>query len=139
MTSPQDQLTHLFRYQRPLINDSTLYGKVDFDDMKRLDRAIHGDPIVSTECCLYAAKTKGKYAYFSYRGKKVSVLRLLSHNFVKDLHQEDTITYLCENPGLCCNIAHFRVGKKKATPKKEIKLECDLDIPTNEEEIFKMD
>ena len=31
------------------------------------------------------------------------------HNYVKDIQKKDILNYSCENPGICCNIAHFSV------------------------------
>ena len=138
-SSPQNHLNHLIRFQRPLIKDSSLYGKLDFDDLKRIDLYIIGDPIVSDKCCLFKGKTTSRYASISYRGKKVSILRLLCHNFIKDINPDDTIIYLCENPGLCCNIKHFDTIEKKKDPIIEEDFNLNTCFHDEEEKTFKMD
>ena len=105
--SLQDQLRNLLSHQRKDVNDIGLYGKLEFDDMKRLDRFIQGDPTSSMDCCLFLGKKKGTYCYFSFRGKKVSILRLMYHNFVGDLEPIHKIGHTCDNKGICCNLQHY--------------------------------
>ena len=113
MSTPQDQLRNLLCYQRKNINDIGLYGRLDFEDMKRIDRLICGDPIKDSSCCIFLGKKKNKYCCFSYRGKKTSVLRLLYHNLVDDIKPDHKIIHTCENKTICCNINHFYMLEKE--------------------------
>jgi len=114
MSSPQFKLRYLlnFQRQRENINDVGNYGKLDFHDIKRLDTYIKGNIFVGDKCCLYTGEIKKKYSTISYNGKKVSVLRLLYHNYIDDINHEDNLEYLCDNPGICCNLRHFKIKGK---------------------------
>jgi uncharacterized protein YuzB (UPF0349 family) len=137
MSSPCDHLRNLLEYQRPNVIDVDLYGRLTFEDLKRIDLFVSGDPIKSDSCSLFIGKKVGKYSPFCYRGKKVSLLRILSHNFCKDIHKNDVIEYHCINKGICCNIKHFTVVSKN----QEIieKSEKRLENKENDENIFEMD
>ena len=115
MSSPQIKLYRLVDIQRKNIPDIGNYGKLEYADIKRLDRYISGD-IFGHSCCLYHGERKANYTTMSYRSKKISVLRLLYHNYVEDINHSDKIIYLCENKGLCCNLKHFRVKVKQLPP-----------------------
>ena len=84
MSSPQFKLRYLLNFQRQRSNIKEIgnYGKMDFHDIKRLDMYIKGNIFVSDNCCLYTGEIKKKYSTISYKGKKVSVLRLLYHNYI---------------------------------------------------------
>lgn len=114
MSSPQFKLRYLlnFQRQRKKISEIGNYGRLDFEDIKRLDKYIKGNIFVSNECCLYTGEVKKKYSTISYQGKKVSVLRLLYHNYIDDVEEKDTLEYLCDNPGVCCNLKHFKIKGK---------------------------
>jgi hypothetical protein len=109
MSSPQFKLRYLLNFQRKNISDSGNYGRLGFQDLKRLDTYIKGNIFSSNKCCLYTGEIKKKYSTISYKGKKVSVLRLLICNFVSDVKSEDILEYLCENTGICCNLKHFKI------------------------------
>lgn len=109
MSTPQDQLINLLTYQRKDIPDTGLYGRLSFEDLKRIDMITKGDIITSNDCCLYLAKAKGNYCTFSFKGKKVSIIRLLYHNYVEDVKSTHKFRHICENPGICCNIRHLFV------------------------------
>ena len=108
MTSPQNYLRNLLSHQRKNIPDIGLYGKLLFDDMKRIDLFISGDPIVDVKnCCLFTGRRKNDYCYFSYRGRKTSIIRLMYHNFIEDINPLHRIKHTCENKGVCCNLNHI--------------------------------
>ena len=133
MTSKQDELRHLLCSQRSKVPDIGLYGKLSFEDMKRLDKTITGDITNSRECCLYNGTTVGeKYATFSFNGKKTSLVRLIYHNLVNDVNPDKKLEWSCENKGLCCNLSHFDMFPKDI-PKIEEKSEEGGDFHENEE------
>ena len=142
MSSKQDELRHLICTQRKEVPDIGLYGKLCFDDLKRVDRTISGDITYSSDCCMYNGTTIGdKYATFSYRGKKTSLIRLLYHNLVEDVNPDMRIEWSCENKGLCCNLSHFDMISKE-TPETEENSDDRMKIHEKEEKeenIFKFD
>lgn len=142
MSSRQDNLRNLLCSQRKDIPDKGLYGKLQFEDMKRLDMCISGDIIISDKCCLYIGQTvSNRYCTFSFRGKKTSILRMLYHNFVDDIEPDLRLKYTCENKGLCCNLSHFDMESEE-TPEIEESLNEQRENPENEkieENIFKFD
>jgi hypothetical protein len=118
MSSPQLKLSKMVDMQRPDIPDIGNYGKLEYTDIKRLDRYIDGD-IFGGSCCVYNGERKSNYTTLSYRSKKISVLRLLYHNYVSNIQQVDKIKYLCDNKGICCNIHHIVLKvKPPEIPKK---------------------
>ena len=132
--SLQDNLTNLLNHQRKNIKDIGLYGELSFDDMKRLDLAIDGDPTSSNDCCLYNGPIINKqYCSLSYKGTKCSIIRLIYHNFVKDVEQHHRIFHTCKNKGICCNYKHLYVKEFNFnnTPKIEESGETNVN-----EEIF---
>ena len=143
MSSKQDELTNLISLQRKDVPDVGLYGKLSFEDLKRIDRASLGDVTSSRNCCLYIGETvSNTYCTFSYKGKKTSIIRMLYHNFIGDIDPDAQIKYTCENKGRCCNLKHFELNKKKKAPKKEEISDSQQENKENEkkdENIFKFD
>ena len=82
MSSPQDRLSQLMAHQRRNIKPSGNYDTMSFDDLKRIDRYIHDDIFNLQHCCLYKGERHLNYTTISFRGKKVSLLRLLYHNYI---------------------------------------------------------
>ena len=133
MSSKQDELRHLLCYQRRVIPDIGLYGRLSFDDLKRIDRTISGDITNSDNCCLYTGTiVRDKYSTFSYKGKKTSLIRLLYHNLVEDVDPTMKIEWSCENKGICCNLSHFDMVSKE-TPEKEEISNCHTENNEKEE------
>lgn len=112
MSSPQDNLRKLINHQRQHIESAGNYGKLTFEDIKRIDRYIQCDIFNAKTCCVYLGETKKKYATISFQRKKVSVLRLLYHNYVAPIEKKDIHTHRCENSGVCCNLNHFYMKDK---------------------------
>lgn len=141
MSTPQDQLVHLISFQRRDVLDSGLYGKLTFEDLKRLDLITQGDVVFSKQCCLYKGKPKGSYCTFSFRGKKVSLLRLLYHNYYNDIKPSHRIKFLCENEGLCCNINHFFMitDEPLKDPEESEESESDTEKRAEEDNAFKIE
>ena len=135
MSSRQDNLRNLLCTQRKDVPDIGLYGKLTFEDWKRIDLTISGDITKSIGCCLYNGVTVGgNYCTFSFRGKKTSLLRILYHNLIEDLDPSMRIKHTCENKGICCNLSHFNMISDETSEieeKSESEHESDAD-----EEVF---
>lgn len=142
MSSKQDELKNLLCYQRRDVPDIGLYGKLNFEDMKRIDRTIYGDITNSKGCCLYNGTIVGnKYSTFSFNGKKTSLIRMLYHNFINDIDPNKRVEWSCKNKGLCCNLSHFDMVLKDI-PEKEENLILGGENQENkkiDENIFKFD
>ena len=109
MTSPQSRLIYLLSYQRKDIPTIGNYGKMSFDDIKRIDKYIPNNIFIGDDCVIWNGEKKNNYNTISYNSKKVSVLRLLLHNYVDDIKEKDSINYLCENKGTCVKLSHINV------------------------------
>ena len=86
------------------------YGKLSFNDIKRLDLLIEGN-IFEDTCTKYKGQIKNNRCLFSYKGKKVCLQRLLYHNYINSL-TNNKIRYLCNNKN-CCSIKHLIIKKIK--------------------------
>jgi len=101
------QLINLIKKQRKDIKKNGNYGKLSFEDIKRVDKYLNQNIFASEICCIYRGELKRNYATISFKGKKVSVHRLLYHNYKSAIIDGDYITFNCENRGVCCNLKHF--------------------------------
>jgi hypothetical protein len=121
MSSPQMSLENLFKFQRPKIKDSGNYGKMLFEDIKRVDLYIHSNIFNSRSCCIYTGEIKKTYSTISFRGKKVSLIRLLYHNYIDHISENNKIEYIaeCDNKGICCNLNHFRIKNTNTNNDKD--------------------
>ena len=114
MKRPQQFLIDLMSKFRKDIQPSGNYDKMTFEDAKRVDLNIMADIFDSDECCCYLGEiTNGTYSCTSFKKKKVSVLRLLHHNYTCHIDNKSVIEYLCKNRGICCNLKHSQVIIKK--------------------------
>lgn len=103
-----DNIPDLLRNQRKNIKISGNYGKMSFYDIKRFDKYTGGN-VFGDDCVKYYGDLKDyKTSIFSYRGKKVSLYRLLYHNFIGDINRRDKLCLECPNKPLCCNINHIK-------------------------------
>ena len=112
MTS-NDNLKCLIQKQRKNIRKSGNYNKMSFRDLKRLDTYIEGDIFNSDDCIRYNGEVKKNTAIFSFKGKKVSLHRLLFHNFVDHIIRSNVIKFKCPNRGLCTNLNHIYLKGQK--------------------------
>jgi len=127
MSSPQLKLYYYVHNQRKKIEDCGNYGKMSYEDIKRLDRYIPNNIFRDDDsCCIYNGEVKTNYCTMSFRSKKISVLRLLYHNYIDHINKSDTIEYLCENNGICCKLSHFKVKDKP-----EVDVAYSYKPPTN--------
>jgi len=111
--SSQTLFVNLIKKQRKNIRKKGNYGKLSFDDIKRVDKYLKRNIFDSSDCCIYKGELKKNYATISYKGKKVSVHRLLYHNYIGCIADGDYVTFNCNNRGICCNLKHFTMSKKK--------------------------
>lgn len=113
--SSQTLFVNLIRKQRKNIRRKGNYGKLSFDDIKRVDKYLNKNIFANDDCCIYKGELKKNYATISFKGKKVSVHRLLYHNYINSIADGDYVTFNCKNRGICCNLKHFTMSKKKKT------------------------
>ena len=102
-----NKFKNLIQQQRSDIKKSGNYSKMSFRDLKRLDIYIEGDIFDSEDCVRYTGELKKNTAIFSFKGKKVSLHRLLYHNFIDRIETSDIIKFKCPNNGLCANLQHI--------------------------------
>ena len=117
----QTLFVNLIKKQRKNIRQKGNYGKLSFDDIKRVDKYLKRNIFDNSDCCIYKGELKKNYATISFKGKKVSVHRLLYHNYISKITDGDYVTFSCNNKGACCNLQHFTMSKKKKEPKKNSK------------------
>lgn len=98
----------LLKKQRKEIKNYNNYGKLTFSDIKRLDKKLNKN-IFTNECVLYNGHTRNNQCIFSYNGKKISLQRLLYHNYINDISQHH-VKLKCKNQTCCC-INHFDIQK----------------------------
>lgn len=106
-------LSILIKNQRSDIKKSGNYNKMNFRDLKRLDTYIEGNIFNEDDCIRYNGELKKNTAIFSFKGKKVSLHRLLFHNFKRHIIRSDIIKFKCPNKGLCCNLDHIYIKGEK--------------------------
>ena len=100
-------LHKIIKKQLPNVYKIGNYSKMSFRDLKRLDTYIEGDIFNTDECMRYTGELKKNTAIFSFKGKKVSLHRLLYHNFIGPINRSDVIKFKCPNCGLCANLNHI--------------------------------
>lgn len=102
-----NNLQKLIKHQREDIKKSGNYSKMSFRDLKRLDTYVQGDMFDNDDCVRYTGELKKNTAIFSFKGKKVSLHRLLFHNYKDHIMRSDIIKFKCPNKGICSNINHI--------------------------------
>ena len=107
-------LKKLIQNQREDIRKSGNYSKMSFRDLKRLDMYVQGDMFDDdNQCIRYIGELKKNTAIFSFKGKKVSLHRLIYHNFIDHIVRNDIIKFKCPNKGICSNINHIYLKKNE--------------------------
>ena len=115
--NPKNQkYLNLFEKQRKQIKDvfahKSEYGKMCFKDILRFDSFINED-VFGEKCVSYNAKrTDGQISSFTYRSQKISLLKLLYHNYIGDIHPDGYYITSCKNP-TCTNIFHIEEQIRK--------------------------
>jgi hypothetical protein len=111
-------VNEIFDLLKNNVKDTTTdYLKLNDNDLMRLAKYIDGNIFKGNDCVLWKGYinqhgSKTQYAKISYRGKKVLLHRLLYHNFINNITDEDEIIYLCKNRGKCCLIKHLQLRIK---------------------------
>ncbi len=106
--TPQEIFVKFLENQKPVVPTYENYGKMSFEDIQRIEKNIQQN-IFENQCCLYNGEIKNGYASISYKSKKVSVQRLLYHNYIGTVRRNQIIQYKCVNKGLCCCLNHLFV------------------------------
>ena len=106
---PQEIFLKFLEYQKDSVPTYQNYGKMSFEDIQRIEKNIQKDIFDVDICCLYKGEIKNGFASISYKSKKVSVQRLLYHNYIGTIRRNQIIQYTCENKGLCCCLKHLYV------------------------------
>ena len=104
--TPQEIFLKFLENQKKHIPTYQNYGKMFFEDIQRIEKNIQKDIFANT-CCLYKGEIKNGFASISFKGKKVSVQRLLYHNYIGEIKRNQIIKYTCENKGTCCCLNHL--------------------------------
>ena len=89
----------IIQNQRKDIRKSGNYSKMGFRDLKRLASYVEGDIFEDDDCVRYTGELKKNTAIFSFKGKKVSLHRLLYHNFCDHITRSDIIQFRCPLKG----------------------------------------
>jgi hypothetical protein len=82
------------------------YGKIGLSEIKRLELNIYGN-FFSDECAIYKGEQKeGGYSAITYNNKKVSVVKLLYHNYVRSINENDVYKKKCKTK-YCVTLSHM--------------------------------
>ena len=96
-------LNQLYRNQLKDVKKFENYGRMNFSEIQRLQRYFDGDIFQFCDCCLLKKKSNT----FAYSGKKVSIHKLLFHNYIDSLKNKKHIVFFCDNRSRCVNTNHF--------------------------------
>jgi hypothetical protein len=126
--------THARKYLNKIVPE-TKTSRLGIRDITRIIKKIDGD-IFGDKCVKYNGPLAGlsrgvEYVYFSFRLKKVSLHRLLYHNFVEPLPNDCYIKSTCDLKYKCVCLKHMAIQelsnetrqKMKKTQKKLEKVE----------------
>ncbi len=69
-SSSQTLFVNLIRKQRKNIRKKGNYGKLSFDDIKRVDKYLNRNIFDNSECCIYKGELKKKLCYNFIQGEK---------------------------------------------------------------------
>jgi hypothetical protein len=111
----------LIQNQRKGLNNDK---QLDLSDLKRISNYL-GTSIFGDKCSLWTGyvtnfKNKGSYINFFFKGKKISLSRLLYYNFVDNIEDNEYLKYSCNNKGKCCCLNHIvKSNSEKAEPIKD--------------------
>lgn len=109
--------------------------QLDLSDLKRISNYL-GAGIFGDKCSLWTGyitnfKNKGSYINFFFKGKKISLSRLLYYNFIDDIDDNEYLKYSCDNKGKCCCLNHIL---KSNTEKTEIIKESNITTSDNNDD-----
>jgi len=113
-------------------------NKLEYNDLKRISNKLDKSIFEKDTCSLwngtYIEINENIYINFYYNGKKKSIQRLLYENYIGDDLNSQYINYLCPNKGLCCNINHFNIKKKKKIKEKKTNKKKNKEEDKNNDE-----
>ena len=95
--------------------------KMEYRDIVRLSTYLQSDPSIfdspqeQATCNIWQGYLKKKSAQLSVNNKKYPISRLLYHNFVAHLSDNQQVSYICNNKGKCATISHLKAEKRKST------------------------
>lgn len=99
----EENFKNLYRKQRKEIKASGNYGRLYHLDILRLDRLINNKIFESDECVIMVEQN------FSYKAKKIRIIRLLYHNYIDKIEKNDILINTCnEGEYICSNINHIK-------------------------------
>lgn len=110
MSSKKKMLAELCVKQRK--HDNEKY-QLEINDLTRFLKHIDTSIFNTDDCVLWSGSltkcNNGKSHYVNYylNKRKLALHRILYINFVDDLDNKQYLKYICDNPGICCNIKHF--------------------------------
>lgn len=110
MSGKKKMLAELCVKQRK--HDNEKY-QLEINDLTRFLKHIETSIFNTDECVIWSGSltkcNNGKSQYVNYylNKRKLALHRILYINFVDDLEHNQYLKYVCNNPGLCCNIKHF--------------------------------
>lgn len=87
-------------------------NRLSYADIKRIAKYIKVKT-VEDDCILWdgyinCCKGRTPYINFYFNSKKVALHRLLYHNYVEELKDNEYLKYTCINKGKCCNYKHLK-------------------------------
>lgn len=106
----QKLFLNLLKRQRKDIRTIGNYGRLKFDDIKRVEKVIRKNIFDNDNCCLFIGCYKNGYSLISFRGINVSLQKLLYHNYIGDIDRWRWIKYKCDNIRTCCNLNHLELS-----------------------------
>ena len=86
--------------------------RLGISDMQRIINNTDDDIFNKTRCSLWngyvtTTSTSSAYINFWFKGRKISLHRLLFVNYCGTLESNSYLKYICPNKGVCCNLNHF--------------------------------
>jgi hypothetical protein len=103
----KDYAVYLIKRQRKDIKTVGHYGKLHFKEILRIAKSCgiyyYGDD----KCIPYALYVKSNVPDISFRGRKISLYRILYINFIGHIEMNESIETTC-NTKYCVNICHLK-------------------------------
>ena len=102
-------------------------SRLCFKDMMRISKKIDDDIVHNDKCVIwkgYICHNRNEFIGIHFRGKKVTLNRLLYINYVGPLSDHEYLRTTCKTVG-CCTISHMQKCKydvKKPVDKKKKKI-----------------
>ena len=93
--------------------------KMNYKDMIRIIKNLDTSIFLENCCSIWNGyivndeEGKSSYINFYFKGKKISLHRLLYINYVGPLADNEYVKFICKNRGKCCNINHMVLVNKE--------------------------